>query len=149
MFENHDYSVRLELSDPDKGFVRAGFTEFRTWYDGSGGFFPQNAQWFSLYNNELHVDRGSIWIETGLTLPDKPSFVIRYEHDYRKGEMDSTSWGDTTLTGGFWAAQISCRRFRGIDETRDILQADVKATLGNTDAGTRGALRKLIAAMIR
>jgi hypothetical protein len=134
MFENHDYSVRLALSDPDKGFVRAGFTEFRTWYDGNGGFFPQNSQWFSIFDNELHVDRGSAWIEAGLTLPDKPSFVVRYEHDYREGQMDSTSWGDTTLTGGFGIRKI-VPTFLGIDETRDIIKADVKAKLGNTDAG--------------
>jgi len=51
IFDNHDYSIRLELSDPDKGFLRAGYTEFRTWYDGNAGFFPKNGQWFSLYYN--------------------------------------------------------------------------------------------------
>jgi hypothetical protein len=134
IFDNHDYSIRLELSDPDQGFVRAGFTEFRTWYDGNGGFFPQNNQSFSLYDNELHVDRGSVWVEAGLTVPDKPAFTVRYEHDYRQGQKDSTSWGDTTLTGGFGTRNI-VPTFQDIDETRDIIQADVKDKLGNTDAG--------------
>jgi hypothetical protein len=136
IFDNHDYSIKLDLSDPDKGFVRAGFTEFRTWYDGNGGFFPQNNQWFSLYGNELHVDRGSIWVEAGLTLPDKPSFTIRYEHDYREGQMDSTSWGDNdTGTGGAPPDRKIAPTFLGIDETRDIIKADVKDKLGNTYAG--------------
>jgi hypothetical protein len=148
MFANHDYSVKLELSDPDQGFspfttIRAGFTEFRTWYDGNGGFydgnsgfFSPNDQSFSLYNNELHVDRGSVWIEAGLTLPDKPAFTIRYEHDYRQGQMDSTSWGDNdTGTGGAPPDKKIVPTFLGIDETRDIFQADVKDKLGNTDAG--------------
>ena len=134
IFDNHDYSIRLELSDPDQGFVRAGFTEFRTWYDGNGGFFPQNDQSFSLYDNELHVDRGSVWVEAGLTVPDKPAFTVRYEHDYRRGQKDSTSWGDTTLTGGFGTRNM-VPTFQDIDETRDIIQADVKDKLGNTDAG--------------
>jgi hypothetical protein len=134
MAANDDYAVRLELFDPNKGFVRAGFTQFRTWYDGNGGFFPQNGQWLSLYDNELHVDRGSIWVEAGLTLPDKPSFTLRFEHDYRQGQMDSTSWGDTTLTGGFGQRNI-VPTFQGIDEKRDILKADIKDKLGNTDAG--------------
>ncbi|MBU6402366.1 MAG: hypothetical protein KGS61_18770, partial [Verrucomicrobia bacterium] len=30
IFDNHDYSLKLGLSDPDKGYVRAGYTEFRT-----------------------------------------------------------------------------------------------------------------------
>ena len=135
MFDNDDYSVRLELSDPDKGYVRAGFTQFRTWYDGNGGFFPQNGQSFApLYGNELYIDRGSLWIEAGLTLPDKPSFALRYEHDYRQGQMDSLSWGDTGLTGGFGTRNI-VPTFQDIDETRDIITADVKDRLGNTDAG--------------
>ena len=134
IFDNHDYSIRLELSDPDKGYLRAGYTEFRTWYDGGGGFFPQNNQWFSLYNNELHVDRGDAWFEAGLTLPDKPVITFRYDHDFRQGEKDSTSWGDTTLTGGFGQRNI-VPTFMGIDETRDIFQADIKDKLGNTDAG--------------
>ncbi len=131
---NDNYAVHLALSDPDKGYVRAGFTQFRTWYDGGGGFFPQNNMWFSLYDNELHIDRGSIWVETGLTLPDKPSFTLRYEHDYRQGQMDSTSWGDTGLTGGFGTRNI-VPTFQDINETRDVITADVKDTLGNTAAG--------------
>jgi len=136
MAANDDYAVRLELSDPDKGFVRAGFTQFRTWYDGNGGFFPPNNQFFSLYDNELHIDRGSIWVEAGLTLPDKPSFTLRFEHDYRQGQMDSTSWGDNdTGAGGAPPDRKIVPTFQGIDETRDIVAADAKDKIGNTDAG--------------
>jgi hypothetical protein len=137
IFDNHDYAIKLDLTDPTKGYLRAGFTEFRTWYDGNGGFFPKNGQWFSLYDNDLHLDRGSAWFEAGLTLPDKPVFTIRYEHDFRKGEKDSTVWGETTLTGQ--AAPLNQRKivpaFWVIDETRDIILADVKHKIGNTDAG--------------
>jgi hypothetical protein len=136
MAANDDYAVRLELSDPDKGFVRAGFTQFRTWYDGNGGFFPPANQFFSLYDNELHIDRGSVWVEAGLTLPDKPSFTLRFEHDYRQGQMDSTSWGDNdTGAGGAPPDRKIVPTFQGIDETRDIIKADVKDKIGNTDAG--------------
>ena len=139
IFDNHDYSVRLELSNPDIGYLRGGYTEFRTWYDGNGGFFPRNNQWFpTLYNNELHVDRGDAWIEGGLTLPDKPSIILRYDHEFRRGEKDSTSWGDDTGIPGLPAAANTRNivpTFLGIDETRDIIQADVKDKLGNTDAG--------------
>ena len=57
IFDNHNYSLKLDLTDPDKGYVRAGYKEFRTWQDGNGGFFPQNGQWFSLYDN---ADRKSV-----------------------------------------------------------------------------------------
>ena len=134
IFDNHDYSIRVDLSDPDKGFLRAGYTEFRTWYDGNAGFFPKNGQWFSLYDNELHIDRGEAWFEAGLTLPDKPQISFRYAHVFRRGEKDSTIWGDTSLTGGFGTRNI-VPTFLGIDETRDIFAGDVKHTLGNTDVG--------------
>ena len=134
IFDNHDYSIRVELSDPNKGFLRAGYTEFRTWYDGNAGFFPKNGQWFSLYDNELHIDRGEAWFEGGLTLPDKPSITFRYAHDFRKGLKDSTEWGDTTLTGGFGTRAI-VPTFLSIDEKRDIFAGDIKHTLGNTDVG--------------
>ena len=132
IFDNHDYSIRLELSDPDKGFLRAGYTEFRTWYDGNAGFFPKNGQWFSLYDNELHIDRGEAWFEAGLTLPEKPQVTLRYAHEFRKGLKDSTEWGDSNLTGGFGTRSI-VPTFYNIDEKRDIFRGDVKHALGNTD----------------
>ena len=127
IFDNHDYSIRLELSDPDKGFLRAGYTEFRTWYDGNAGFFPKNGQWFSLYDNELHIDRGEAWFEAGLTLPEKPQVTLRYAHEFRKGLKDSTEWGDSNLTGGFGTRSI-VPTFYNIDEKRDIFQGDVNPT---------------------
>jgi hypothetical protein len=54
----HDYDIRMSLSDPDKGYVRGGYREFRTYYDGSGGFLPDGRQWFSLYNEDFKLDRG-------------------------------------------------------------------------------------------
>src|SRR6185369_11986446 len=135
IFDNHDYSIRLALSDPDKGYLRAGYTEFRTWYDGSGGYFPGGTNnWFELYNDELHIDRGEAWFEAGLTLPDKPQISFRYAHQFRKGQKDSTEWGDSNLTGGFGTRHI-VPTFLDIDEERDIFAGDIKHTLGKTDVG--------------
>jgi len=80
LFDNHDYAVTLSLSKPDKGYVRAGYRETRTYYDGSGGFFPPNGQWFQLYNDEMSLDRGEAFIEAGLTLPNVPVITFRYCH---------------------------------------------------------------------
>ena len=137
IFDNHDYSIRVELSDPDKGFLRAGYTEFRTWYDGNAGFFPKNGQWFSLYDHELHIDRGEAWFEGGLTLPDLPQITFRYAHEFRKGLKDSTEWGDTSLTTLPPPNNVRniVPTFLAIDEKRDIFAGDVKHTLGNTDVG--------------
>ncbi len=135
--DNHDYSIKLDLSRPDRGYLRAGYRESRTWYDGSGGFLPQTGLWLSLYNEDLHVDRGEAFFEGGLTLPDLPSISFRYSHQFRDGLKDSTSWGDTSLTGSNNALD---RRgvvpsFRSIDETRDIFEGKIKYRVQKTDLG--------------
>lgn len=135
IFDNHDYDVKLELSEAELGYIRAGYTEFRSWYDGNGGFFPLNGQFFSPPFPEMHIDRGEAWAELGLRLPDWPEITVRYSHQFREGQKDSTSWGDTSLTGvtvGSSSRKIA-PAYRDIDETRDILAVDITKSLGNTD----------------
>ncbi len=129
---NHDYDFHLDYTDPKLGYIRAGYTEFRTWYDGNGGYWPPNNLSFSLYDNNLYVDRRSGWIEAGLTLPDLPVFAFRYEYDSRKGTMDSTSWGQTSLTTGVGTVKI-VPTFLGIDETRNIFQGSITDKVDSTD----------------
>jgi len=82
----------------------------------------------------MHIDRGEAWVELGLRLPDWPEITLRYSHEFRDGQKDSTSWGDTNLTG---LAVNPTRKivpsFRNIDETRDIFALDISKTIGNTD----------------
>ena len=40
IFDNHDYDVKIDLSQPGLGYIRGGYTEFRSWYDDNGGFSP-------------------------------------------------------------------------------------------------------------
>jgi len=134
IWDNNDYDVKLELSQPKLGYIKAGFTEFRSWYDGNGGFFPHNDVFFSPPFPEMHIDRGDAWVELGLRVPDWPEITIRYSHEFRDGQKDSTIWGDTNLTG----LPVNPTRkivpsFRDIDETRDIFAFDALKTFGNTD----------------
>jgi hypothetical protein len=134
IFDNHDYDIKLEAQHPDEGYVTAGFRQFREYYDASGGFLPSTGQFFALTNNELALDRGTAYLEAGLTLPDMPVVKLRFEHDYRDGQKDSTEWGTTTLTPG--AAQIKVTpAYRQIDEKTDFIAADVTHTLWDTDLG--------------
>jgi hypothetical protein len=134
IFDNHDYDIEVQLSKPKVGYIKAGFTEFRSWYDGNGGFFPHNDVFFAPPFPEMHIDRGDAWIELGLRVPNWPEITIRYEHEFRDGQKDSTIWGDTTLTG---LAVNPTRKlvpsFRDIDETRDIFSFEASKTFGNTD----------------
>jgi hypothetical protein len=134
IFDAHDYGVRLELSDPEVGFIRAGYSQFRVWYDGSGGYYPGNAQWISLYDEQFTIDRSEAFFEAGLTMPDFAKITFRYLHQEREGLKDSTSWGDTTLTGGKGARNI-VPTFSDINERRDSFALDALHTIGNTDLG--------------
>jgi hypothetical protein len=132
IFDNHDYDVKIDLSQPGLGYIRGGYTEFRSWYDDNGGFSPAGGgTWFPPRYHELTLDRGIAWVELGLRKPDWPEITIHYSHEFRDGDKDSTSWGDTSLT------PVGTRKiapaFRNIDETRDILSFDASKTFGNTD----------------
>ena len=134
LFDNEDYALRLDLKHQDIGFVRAGYKQFTTWYDGSGGFFPQTRTWLSLHDDALELDRGEAWFEGGLTLPNLPLMTFKYSHQFRDGEKDSTSWGFAHPGGGLDVRGIS-PSFWDIDEERDIFQADIKHTIQSTDFG--------------
>lgn len=134
IWDAHDYDIQVQLSKPKLGYIKAGFTEFRSWYDGNGGFFPHNDVFFPPPFPEMHIDRGDAWIELGLRVPNWPEITIRYEHEFRDGQKDSTIWGDTSLTG----LPVNPTRkivpsFRDIDETRDIFSFEASKTFGNTD----------------
>ena len=132
---SEDFDVHIGYENPDKGYFRAGASQSRLWRDATGGRYAPTGAGFPHSDSTLYLDRRKIWIEGGLTLPDKPTIGIRYEHHERFGDTDSTIWGSTPAAAdrGVSAA------FRGIDETRDIVTLNAAHTLGNTTlgAGTR------------
>ena len=135
MWNNDDYDIRVELSKPNLGYVKLGYTEFPSWYDGNGGFFPhKGAVYFPPPYSEMQLNRGEAWVELGLRLPDWPELTFRYTHEFREGQKDSTIWGDTTLTG--LVVNPTTRKyvpaFDNIFETRDIFAFDALKTFGNT-----------------
>lgn len=137
IFDTKDYNLKMELSQTDLGYIKAGFSQFRTWYDGNGGYFPGNGaasikSFNNLFDNELAIDRGEVWVELGLRMPDIPEITLRYSHEYRDGQKDSTIWGPTTRTG-LGTTRLIVPAMRDIDETRDIFTADLSKTYGNTD----------------
>jgi len=136
LWDFNDYDVKVQLAKPNLGYIKAGYTEFRTWYDGNAGFFPHNDVFFEPPYPEMHVDRGDAWIELGLRAKDWPEITIRYDHEFRFGQKDSTVWGDTNQTGllpPFNATRKIVPSFRNIDEKRDIFSFEASKTIGNTD----------------
>lgn len=136
IFDNHDYDVKVDFTYQGVGYIRAGYTEFRSWYDGNGGFFPVGDIFFAPPHPEMRLDRGEAWVELGLRMPKLPEITLRYSHMFRDGQKDSTIWGDTTLT---LVTPNPARKiapaFRDINETRDIFSAEIVQNFGKTDIG--------------
>jgi hypothetical protein len=140
-----DYEFNMDLQKADLGYVKAGFKQFRTWYDASGGYLEGSnmaaSRSDSLFDDERSIDRGEIYLETGLRMENLPEVTFSYRHLYRDGQKDSLSWGDTranTAWGGITGSNPAFKLMPAlwtIDETTDIFELDVEHTLGNTDLG--------------
>src|SRR6266571_157545 len=51
LFDNHDYKLRLDLAREKLGYLLFSYNEFRTWYNGDGGFDPLSNMWYPLSQN--------------------------------------------------------------------------------------------------
>ncbi len=140
-----DYEINIELEKTDLGYVKAGFKQFRTWYDASGGYLEganmELSEVGSLLDDERSIDRGEIYFETGLRMENLPEITFSYRHLYRDGDKDSTCWGDSrtnTTWSGTGTPSLAFKMMPAlwdIDETTDIFELDVEHTLGNTELG--------------
>jgi hypothetical protein len=136
IFDTRDYDWKIDFTQPGVGYVRGGYTEFRSWYDGNGGFEPVSGLWIPPVHPDDELDRGEAWIELGLRMPKLPEITLHYSHIFRNGRKDSTIWGDSTLT--FLptnAARKIAPAFRDIDETRDIFSLEILRNFDKTDIG--------------
>ena len=151
-----DYEANLNVTKADVGYIKAGYKQYRTWYDGSGGYMPQLSQQYRepAWGEDLSVDRGQFEFEAGLRMENLPEITFNYKHAFRNGDKDSTAWGErpqqlgnvktnnkapllnypagtpTSTTPYKFAPS-----FWQLDEKSDIFGLDVEHTLGNTDLG--------------
>ena len=133
IFDNHDYDLSLGLSREKLGYLRFSFSEFRTWYNGDGGFYAPTGLYFPGQEDALGVDRGQLSFEGGLTLDKLPQIKFKYTHNYREGEKSSTSWGLThpapDVTRGISGS------FYDISEHSDLFELDVTHHIKATELG--------------
>lgn len=138
MFGNEDYEFVLEAVKEGLGYVELGYSEFRTYYDGSAGYYPGAAtppgNFIELYDDALSLDRGEVWFEAGLRMEDIPEITFKYQHQWREGQKDSTMWGRANSSGG-GNARAYVPSFYDIDESRDIYSLDFKHSIDKIDLG--------------
>ena len=134
LFDQNDYKVILGLSREELGYVKFTASDFRTWYNGAGGYYPPTRLQYNLPNDALSVDRGEISVEAGLTLKDLPQAVFKYTHSYRDGDKSSTIWGPvhpnlTTTVAGVFPSIYS------LNEKVDSYALDLTHHINTTDFG--------------
>jgi hypothetical protein len=89
----NDYRITLSSTRENLGFTSFGWSQFRKYYDDTGGYYPLfNPSSYSL-NQDLHMDVGKAWASFGLTLPNLPRLVLGYEYQYRDGNESTLQWG--------------------------------------------------------
>jgi hypothetical protein len=131
--DNDDYKLKLDLTREKLGYVRLSFNEFRTWYNGDGGFDPASGEYFTIPRDDaLGVNRGDFSLEAGLTLEKKPQVKFKYTHAFRDGEKSSTIWGITHPSG---VTRGLSPTFYDINESSDAFQLDVTHHIFKSDVG--------------
>ena len=96
IIDEHDYKFQLQLKKQDVGFVRAGYTEYREYYDNQGGFYGSFTPPSLRLDRDLWVDNSDIFFEAGLTVPHLPKVTVGYERQTRDGDESLLEWGGVT-----------------------------------------------------
>ena len=48
LFDQNDYKFFLGLKREDFGYLKLNISDFRTWYNGAGGFYPRTGTQYNL-----------------------------------------------------------------------------------------------------
>ncbi|MCL4785881.1 MAG: hypothetical protein KJ070_03675 [Verrucomicrobia bacterium] len=136
IFDNRDYRLSLDLTHEKTGFLRLNYENFRTWYNGTGGYYSPGDVFYSLSEDALALDRGQFSVEAGLTWKNIPPLTFRYTHRYRDGEKSSTIWGPTHPLGpGSTLVRGLSPSFYDLDEQADIFELEGTHRIKKTDLG--------------
>ena len=138
-----DYMLNFKLAKEEVGTFEVGYKTFRTFYDGAGGFFPIGNVWMPLFSRPLYVDRGQLSVKGTIALPKAPVFTFSYTQRTRDGRKDSTTLGDTNLTGipifagpGSVNPIAAMRKllptYVDLDEKSDSWEIGLRHTMANT-----------------
>jgi hypothetical protein len=123
-----DFKLSLDITKNDVGFIRAGFTQYRQYFDTSGGYFkPFSVPSFSL-PGDWYLDIGKIYADIGLTLPNLPKLTLGYERDYRDGQQSLLQWG--SVTEGADSRKIF-PSYQNVNEHVDIFKFGVEHDIKN------------------
>ncbi|MDO8730167.1 MAG: hypothetical protein Q7J69_03145, partial [Candidatus Omnitrophota bacterium] len=93
LVDQNDLGAAFSLKKEGMGFARADFSEFRKYYDGTGG----THHFFSTLQSvetgkELAMDIGKFSLETGLALEGLPQISFLYDRHFKDGAKSRLTW---------------------------------------------------------
>jgi hypothetical protein len=123
----NDYRLFVTVRKDDLGFLRAGYTAYRKYFDGTGGFYEPFPITHFEFDDDLHLDVGSVFLTAGIEIPDLPRIGLGYERRFRDGNKSLTGWGGVSAGG---ITRKIYPTFLDMDETRDIFTAALDHDIG-------------------
>ena len=117
---DQDFRLKLALDETDRGFVHAGFEEWRKYYSDTGGYDPNVAPPQFNFNSDLYLDNGRTWVDFGLTPPHGPQIVLGYEYQFENGSKSMLDWGQANGENVNIAPST-----KSIDEQTQIIKLDL------------------------
>ena len=121
-----DYEVSLDYRRKDLGFIRGGYSQYRRWFDGTGGYYePFGTPPFQLDDDQLYLDTSRAWIEVGLDRPQLPQLTLGYEYLLREGERSTLQWGLVTDPATFDTRAIYPAA-KHVNEQVHVIRLDVR-----------------------
>ena len=128
ILETEDHEIELSLSKPKLGFIELGYDQFRRFCSDTGGYYEGLDQAPISLDRDLYLDTGRAWIDLGLTLPNWPTIVLGYEHQFRDGEKSMLHWGPIFPTDPTAAGKGIFPGTKRIDEDTHIIKLDIDHT---------------------
>ncbi|MBI5395199.1 MAG: hypothetical protein HZA91_07895 [Verrucomicrobia bacterium] len=133
LYDDDDYMMKLQLVKPDFGFVRTGFTQYRKYFDDTGGYYvPFRQPYFDL-QQDVSLLMGNWYVDLGLTIPHWPKITFGFEHQSKEGDKSMLEWGTVAQTISVPATSVTKNIYpnvKSIYESVDIFKADVEYDIG-------------------
>jgi hypothetical protein len=115
----NDYKAGIAIEKEEVGFLRAGFSQYRQYFNNYGGYYSGFTTPTFALNQDLGLYVGDIFVDFGLQIPEGPMLTGGYERQYRTGSISLLQWGAVTEGG---TTKNIYPSFRDVDETTDIIK---------------------------
>lgn len=109
LIDQNDLGAALSLKKEDLGFIDLDYSEFRKYFEGTGGVHRRfTTLQVNETDKELALDLGKLELETGLTLEGLPELSFLYEREFKDGAKSHLTWaavkddGETRYIAPSW-----------------------------------------------